>query len=335
MNKKGVGVAVYCHPTGAKGGGDPSQALIRLKLDGTLDLLIGSVDLGQGSVTVMRQIAAEALGVPLENITVTNRDTDTGPLSMGTGASRVTFMDGNAVIAAADDLKRQIREWSSKRFEVAPDDLEVADNKVAVKDHPQAFMTLAEVGNTMNWGGWFPIGKGSYCPPSQTFDPETGRMTLIAAIAYAACVAEVEVDTGTGVVDVKKLAQAYEIGTVLNPLLVKAQIDGGTMQGLGFVLTEDLAPRYPSPEFGPSSFMDYLIPTAADVPEMASTTVSVPSREGPFGAKGFAEMCAFPPISAIIGAIHDAVGIWIYDYPATPERVLRALEAADKANTPS
>jgi CO/xanthine dehydrogenase Mo-binding subunit len=328
VKKRGVGVAVYCHPTGAKGGGDPSQALIRLKPDGTLDLLLGSVDLGQGSMTVMRQIAAEALGVPLENITVTNHSTDTGPLSMGTGASRVTFMDGNAVIAATDDLKRQIREWSAKRFEVAPDDLEVADNKVSVKGHPQAFMRLAEVGSRMNSGAWFPAGKGAYCPPSQRFDPETGRMTYIAALAYAACVAEVEVDTGTGVVDVKKLAQAYEIGTVLNPLMVKAQIYGGTMQGLGFALSEDLAPHYPSPELGPTDFMDYLIPTTADVPEMAVTTVSVPSHEGPFGAKGFAEMCAFPPISAIIGAIHDAVGIWIYDYPATPERVLRALEAA-------
>ena len=331
MKKRGIGVAVYCHPTGAKGGGDPSQALIRLKMDGTLDLLLGSVDLGQGSMTVMRQIAAEALDVPVENITVSNHETDTGPLSMGTGASRVTFMDGNAVIAAADDLKRQIREWGAKRFEVEPDDLEVADNKVFVKGHPQAFMTLAEVGNKMNWGGWFPLGKGVYCPPGQVLDPETGRMTYIAALAYAACVAEVEVDTGTGVVEVKKLAQAYEIGTVLNPLLVKAQIDGGTMQGLGFTLTENLAPHYPSPKFAPANFLDYLIPTSADVPEMVSTTVSMPSHEGPFGAKGFAEMCSFPPISAIIGAIHDAAGIWIHDYPATPERILRALEAAGEA----
>jgi len=329
VKKRGIGIAVYCHPTGAKGGGDPSQALIRLKLDGTIDLLIGAVDIGQGSSTVLRQIAAETLDVPLENITVNNHDTDSGPLCMGTGASRVTFMDGNAVIAAAEDLKRQIREWSSDRFEVAADDLEVADNKVSVKGNPQAFMTLTEVGNEMNWKGWYPVGKGSYCPPAQTFDPETGRMTLIAAIAYAACVAEVEVDIGTGVVEVKKLAQAYEIGTALNPLLVKAQIDGGTMQGLGFALTEDLAPNYPSPKFAPRTFLDYLIPTTADVPEMTSTTVSLPTRgEGPFGAKGFSEMTSFPPIAAIIGAIHDAAGIWIHDYPATPERVLRALEAA-------
>ncbi len=329
MKKRGIGITVHCHPTGAKGGGDPSQALIRLKLDGTVDLLIGAVDIGQGSNTVMRQIAAETLGVPLENITVNNHDTDTGPLCRGTGASRVTFMDGNAVIAATEDLKRQIREWGSERFEVSPDDLEVADNKLSVKGNPQVFMPLTEVGNEMNWKGSYPVGKGSYCPPAETFDPETGRMTQIAAIAYAACVAEVEVDTGTGVVEVKKLAQAYEIGTSLNPLLVKAQIDGGTMQGLGFALKEDLGPNYPSLKFAPSNFLDYLIPTIADVPEMTYTTVSLPTRgDGPFGAKGFAEMTSFPPIAAIVGAIHDAVGIWIHDYPATPERVLRALEAA-------
>jgi len=329
VKKKGVGVAVYCHPTGAKGGGDPSQALARLKLDGTVDVLIGAIDIGQGSNTVMRQIAAETLDVPLENITVSLPDTDSGPLTMGTGASRVTFMDGNAVIAAAEDLKRQIREWSSERFEVAPDDLEVRDNKVFVKGNPKASMTLAEVGSEMNTTGWFPMGKGTYCPPKEAFDPETGHMTAIAAIAYAACVAEVEVDTGTGVIEVKKLSQAYEIGTPLNPLLIKAQIDGGTMQGLGFALSEDLGPHYPSLKFAPSNFMDYLIPTTADVPEMSSTTVLLPSRGGgPFGAKGFSEMTSFPPISAIIGAIHDAIGVWIYDYPATPERILRALEAA-------
>jgi CO/xanthine dehydrogenase Mo-binding subunit len=329
VKKKGVGVAVYCHPTGAKGGGDPSQAQARLKLDGTVDLMLGVVDIGQGSSTVMSQIAAEALDIPLENITVALPDTDTGPISMGTGASRVTFMDGNAVIAAAEDLKRQIREWSSKRFEVAPDDLEVKDNKVSVKGNPKVSMTLAEVGNQMNSTGWFPVGKGTYCPPKEDFDPETGHMTSIAAIAYAACVAEVEVDTGTGVIEVKKLCQAYEIGTPLNPLLIKAQIDGGTMQGLGFALSEDLGPNYPSLKLAPKSFLDYLIPITADVPEMQSTVVSLPSRgAGPFGAKGFSEMTSFPPISAVIGAIHDAIGVWICDFPATPERVLRALEAA-------
>ncbi|MFQ5856145.1 MAG: xanthine dehydrogenase family protein molybdopterin-binding subunit [Anaerolineae bacterium] len=331
MKKKGIGIACNCHPTGLKGGGDPSQAQIRLKPDGTADLLVGAVDIGQGSKTVLRQIAAEVLDVPLENITLSNFDTDMGPLCTGTFASRVTFMDGNAVIAAAEDLKQQIREWAAEQFEARPEDLVVADNKVYVKDDPErASMAMAEVGAGMNWGGKYPVAKGAYFPgPAPEFDSETGEMPNIAAIAYGACVVEVEVDTETGVVDVKKLTQAYEIGRVINPLLVQGQIDGGTMHALGFALSEDVAPYYPSRDFEPANFTDYIIMTAADVPEMVSTTVEVPQPDGPYGAKGFSEMTASTAVSAIISAIHDATGVWIYDYPATPEKVLRALEAKE------
>ncbi|MDP3040789.1 MAG: molybdopterin-dependent oxidoreductase, partial [Deltaproteobacteria bacterium] len=113
MKKKGVGISCNTHPAGLKGGGDPSQAQIRLKPDGTFDLLVGAVDIGQGSKTILWQIAADELGVPLEAITVNNFDTDIGPMCTGTFASRVTFMDGNAVIRAAADLKKKIREWAA------------------------------------------------------------------------------------------------------------------------------------------------------------------------------------------------------------------------------
>jgi CO/xanthine dehydrogenase Mo-binding subunit len=332
MIKKGIGIACNCHPTGLKGGGDPSQAQLRLKPDGTIDLLVGAVDIGQGSNTVLRQIAAEALDVPLENITINNSDTDMGPLCTGTFASRVTFMDGNAVVAAAEDLKREIREWAAEQFEARAEDLVVAENQVYVKGaQEQSSMSLAAVGAGMNWGGKYPVGKGAYFPgPAPEFDPETGEMPNIAAIAYAACVAEVEVDTETGVVEVKKLAQAYEMGRVINPLLVQGQIDGGSMAAMSFALSEDVAPYYPSLDHQPTRLGDYFLTRATDVPaEMVSTTVEVPSPTGPYGAKGFSEMSASTATSAIIGAIHDATGVWIYDYPATPEKILRALDKVE------
>ncbi len=222
MKKRGIGISCNTHPAGLKGGGDPSQAQIRLKPDGTLDLLVGAVDIGQGSKTILRQIAADELGVPLEAITVNNFDTDIGPMCTGTFASRVTFMDGNAVIRAAADFKKKIREWAAEALEANPDDIEMADNKVFVKGAPAKGKTMAEVGAGVNWGGQFIVGTGAFMPGAgQAFDPATGKMTAIASLAFGACVAEVEVDTETGVVDVLKLIQVYEIGKAINPLLCR------------------------------------------------------------------------------------------------------------------
>ncbi len=327
MKKRGTGISCNTHPSGLKGGGDPSQAQIRLKPDGTLDLLVGAVDIGQGSKTILRQIAADELGVPLESITVNNFDTDIGPMCTGTFASRVTFMDGNAVIRAAADFKKKIKEWAAGTLEVTPDDIEMADNKVFVKGSPGNAKTMAEVGAAVNWGGQFIVGTGAFFPGAgQAFDPETGKMTAIASLAFGACVAEVEVDTETGVVEVLKLVQVYEIGKAINPLLCRGQINGGAMMGIGFALTEDFAPYYPSMKNATGSLADYIITTAADMPrELVWEIVEVPHPTGPRGAKGFSEMTASAAPPAILSAIHNAIGVWITDYPATPERVLKAL----------
>jgi CO/xanthine dehydrogenase Mo-binding subunit len=327
MKKRGTGISCNTHPAGLKGGGDPSQAQIRLKPDGTLDLLVGSVDIGQGSKTILRQIAADEMDIPIETITLNNFDTDTGPMCTGTFASRVTFMDGNAVIKAADDLKRKIRSWASRALGVGEDDIEVADNGVVVKGAPDLSRTMAQVGAMANWGGEYLVGTGAYIPgPGQSFDPETGEMTALSSLAFGACVAEVDVDTETGVVDVIKLVQVYEVGKAINPLLCKGQINGGAMMGIGFALTEDFSPDYPTLELAPEGLNDYVITTAADMPPvMISDLVEVPHPNGPRGAKGFSEMTAAAPAPAILSAIHDAVGVWITDYPATPERILKAL----------
>ncbi|HXZ37946.1 MAG TPA: molybdopterin cofactor-binding domain-containing protein [Thermodesulfobacteriota bacterium] len=328
MKKRGIGISCNTHPAGLKGGGDPSQAQIRLKPDGTLDLLVGAVDIGQGSKTILRQIAADELGVPLEAITVNNFDTDIGPMCTGTFASRVTFMDGNAVIRAAADFKKQIKEWAAEALEANPADIEMADNKVFVKGAPAKAKTMAEVGGAVNWGGQFIVGTGAFIPGAgQAFDPATGKMTAIASLAFGACVAEVEVDTETGLVEVLKLIQVYEIGKAINPLLCRGQINGGAMMGIGFALTEDFTPYYPSMEHAPDNLADYTIATAADMPrEMVWDIVEVPHPNGPRGAKGFSEMTASAAPPAILSAIHNAIGVWVTDYPATPERILRALE---------
>jgi len=141
-------------------------------------------------------------------------------------------------------------------------------------------------------------------------------------------VAEVEVDTETGEVKVLKLVQAFEVGKAINPLLCKGQINGGSMMGISFALTENQLPYYPDMDFASDNLGDYVLTTSADMPgEMISGLVEIPHPNGPRGAKGFSEMTASAAPPAILSAIHDAIGVWITDYPATPERILKALEA--------
>lgn len=330
MKKRGIGISVGTHPAGLKGGGDPSQAQIRLKPDGTFDLLNGAVDIGQGCKTILRQLAADELDVPIENITHNNSDTDIGPMCTGTFASRVTFMDGNAVLAAAADLKEKIRACAAGVFECDAHEVEVAENRVYVKGMPDKSLTMAEVGSMVNWGGGFLVGTGAFTPgPGQDFDPETGKMTAVASLAFGCCVAEVEVDTETGVVDLLKLTQVFEVGKAVNPLLCKGQNNGGAMLGIGFALTENTCPYYPTMDFTVQDLADYILTTAADMPKtMVEDIVEVPHPNGPRGAKGYSEMTASLAPPAILNAIHNAIGVWVTDYPATPERILRALESA-------
>lgn len=330
MKKRGVGISCVLHPSGMTGVGDPSQAAIQLKPDGTFALLVGAVDLGQGSTTILRQFAADALGVPIESIYASNFADDFAPLCTGSFASRVTLIDPHAVVNAAADLKRKIREWAADIFKVSPDDVEIGDNKVYVRDDPERyFETMAEVGATVNWGGSFLVGTGAWHPDVFLHpDPETGERPAVGAMSFGACVAEVEVDTETGEVDILKIVQVWEVGKAVNPLLCKVQINGGLQIGLGFALTEETYPYYPTEDFAPEILGDYSMPTFADYPqELLFGIEEVPHPMGVKGAKGFAEGSASGPPPAILSAIHDAIGVWITDYPATPEVILRALEA--------
>jgi len=332
MKKKGIGMSCILHPSGNKGAGDPSQAAIELKPDGTYSLLVGAVDLGQGSTTILRQFAADALGVPIEKIYASNFADDFAPLSLGSFASRVTLIDPHAVVNAAEDLRRRIREWSANEWEANPDDIEIEGDLVFVRgDRERRSMTMGQVAGGANFGGGanpgFLVGTGAWQPGKfQAHDPETGEMTAVGAISFGCCVVEVEVDTDTGVVDVTKLTQVWEVGKSVNPLMVRQQINGGLTIGLGYALTESTYPYWPLEDFAPEKMGDYFMPTFEDYPlELAWGYQEVPHPMGVKGAKGFSEGSSNGPPPAIMAAIHDAVGIWLDTYPATPEIVLRAL----------
>lgn len=328
MKKRGTGMALYTLPTGQKGGGDPSQATIKLNPDGSFGMIIGTVDLGQGSTTILQQVAADTLGAPLDHVIVTNRGDGFPALSFGSFASRVTTVDTNAVWVAAEDLKKKIKEFVVNQLEVDPDDVEFGEGRVYLKSNPEKGMSYSEIGAATNWGGRFLVGSGAWqISPGSGHAPEDGKMLSVGAMSWSCAVADVEVETETGEVTLLKMVHANEVGRAVNPMNVIAQINGSMAMGIGFALTEDFEPYFPSREFHSTTLGDYFIASAADMPlENEAAFLEVHNPNLPVGSKGFSgELGAVP--AAILNALHDALGVWINDYPATPERILRALEA--------
>jgi CO/xanthine dehydrogenase Mo-binding subunit len=325
---RGRGYATIEYPTGMNQNGDPSQAWIKLKPDGRVDVFSGTVDVGQGSKTVHTQIVADALGVPYDWVTMDNSNTDSSAVCTGTFASRGTFIGGNAVRLAAERVRERILEIASKELEIDPSDLDIEDGEIVARGAPQKRLSVSDVAGaaTYNYGELI-SGSSTALKPYAVVDDATGQVEIEphSALSYAACVADVEVDDETGEVVVLKLTQVYDVGRAINPTLVEGQIEGGAMMGLGLGQLEASYPYYPSVEHRGGEFGAYLGPAMRDLPDLDNVILEHPSADGPFGAKAIGEMAnnAQPP--AIVYAIHDAVGVWVTEMPATPDRVLEAL----------
>jgi CO/xanthine dehydrogenase Mo-binding subunit len=325
---RGRGVAAVNYPTGMNLGGDPTQALVHATTTGAFVITLSSVDLGQGLKTVLAQIGAETLGVPFDTVRVDTADSDTGPHCMGTFASRATHRAGNAIIRAAEEARREMLEVAAEELEAAPEDLETdGEGDIVVVGSPDKRISVMDVALAAHFKQGHTIsGRGLYMKPKSELDPETGAMDPDSTEAHACTVAEVEVDTETGQVRVLSLKSAYEIGKALNPALVEGQITGGAWMGMSHALYETTAPYYPALDHSAGDFNYYLMPGAAELPEIESTMLEMASANGPFGAKGVGEMTANSPIPAIANAVTDAIGVQITELPITPEKVLRALE---------
>ena len=326
--KRGQGIAAVNYPTGMNLGGDPTQALIHCTPTGSFIISLSSVDLGQGIKTVGAQIAAESLGVPVDLVRVDLGDTDTGPHCMGTFASRLTHRAGNAIIMAAREARNVMLEVAAEELEVAPEDLETDGvGNVRVMGAPQRSISVMDVALAAHFKQGRTIsGRGIYMKPKSTPDPETGEMDPDSGHAHACTVAEVEVDTETGVVRVTHLVSSYEVGRAINPAMVQQQIFGGAFMGMAHALYETTAPYYPDPENAPKDWSEYILPGWGELVDMDSIILQRPSESGPCGAKGVGEMTANSPIAAIVNAVSDAIGVRINSVPITPEKVLRALD---------
>ena len=326
---RGTGIAAVNYPTGMNLGGDPSQALVHATTSGSFNVTLSATDLGQGLKTVIAQIAAEALGVDYDQIVVVTADTDTGPHDMGTFASRATHRVGNAVKVAALEARAAVLQLASEELGCSVDDL-VTDGHgtVMVKGHADRCASIADLASRAQFQyGRTIAGRGAWMKPKSSVDPETGEMDPDSTEAHACTVAQVEVDTETGVVTVLSIRSAYEVGRQVNPALVHGQIVGGAWMGMSHALYETTEPYYPSRDHSPKGFAEYLMPGPAEMPEIDCVVLEVPSSNGPYGVKGVGEMTANSPIPAIVNAIHDACGVRIDSLPVTPEKILRALDA--------
>jgi len=332
--KRGVGMASMLHV----GGGakiypsDGCGTIIKIDDFAHVTLITGASEIGQGSETVLAQLACEELGLPLSAVTVVNSDTDIKPWDVGVHASRTTFIAGNSAIGAARKAKTKILAAAAAKFNVEPDTLNLRAGCVIEKASGKKLIEIDKLIRSLHFSDKAELVMTThyYEPPSQKQDKEF-RGDVSAAYAWATQVVEIEVDTDTGIVKVLKVTGAHDVGRVINRLGIEGQIEGGVVMGQGYALTENLIVengivRNPN-------FRDYKLVTAPEIPEIDISFIETMDGEGPQGAKGVGEAPAICVAAAVANAIYNATGVRITALPFTPENVYRALRSNSQPPT--
>ncbi len=309
-HRLGAGIACMWYGCGNTSMSNPSRMRVVLGRDGALTLFNGAVDIGQGSTTVIAQICADALGLPLDRFRFVLGDTGLTYDAGKTSASRQTFVSGRAALEAGRDLRRTILALANAGEDAT---LALAGARLTVTDRAGAsrVIELAALPADLE-------GDGRYDPPTTALDAD-GQGTPYATYGFAAQIALVRVDTLLGTVKVEEIVAAQDVGRAVNPTLVLGQIHGGIAQGLGLALMEEFIPGRTE------NLHDYLIPTAGDVPPIRVHLIEDPEPEGPFGAKGVGEPALVPTAPAILGAIRHATGVRVTRVPVLPHRLWEAL----------
>jgi CO/xanthine dehydrogenase Mo-binding subunit len=320
--KRGIGIGAMWYGIGNTGVQNPSTARVEMDLGGSVTLFTGCADIGQGSSTVLSQIAAEILGLTPGAIRLVTADTKFTTNAGATSASRQTYISGNAVKEAAGKLAEVLKTEAVDKLKVAKSALVFDGGHVAVGGMPDRRVSFAELARRAHSKGIALSWQGYFDPETVPLDPQTGQGVPYATYAFAAQLALVSVDVLTGEVAVEKIVAAHDVGRAIHPENVIGQICGGVAMGLGFALMEEFEPGKTL------SMKDYHIPTGVDMPEVVPIIVESPEPTGPFGAKGVGEPALIPTAPAILNAIADALGIRIYSLPANLERVLAASIAA-------
>lgn len=332
MKKRGRGIGCNLYGIGyGFNRPDHAAAYVEVADDGTATVLSGCCDMGQGSDTVLCQIAAEELGIPYESVRIISADTATTPDAGASTASRQTFVSGNAVKRAAANVKKYMVGLAAEIWRCSPTEIKIKDGMVKSAADPGKVMEFTRLAREIHQRGRQFIGFAWYDNLTPDVDPETNQGDAYATYIYATQVADVEVDTETGEVAVLRVFAAHDVGSAINPRNVEQQIEGAVAQGVGYAVMEEVVlkdGRTLTP-----SFNKFLIPTSLDAPEVITCMVEDTEPKGPYGAKGVGEGAIIPTAAAVINAIYDAAGIRITSLPATPEKVLALL--AEKEAGPS
>ncbi|MEX0922132.1 MAG: xanthine dehydrogenase family protein molybdopterin-binding subunit [Rhodovibrionaceae bacterium] len=330
---RGLGFANFSHISGLMG----TSANVNLRADGTVALATGVVDIGQGSDTVLAQICAETLKLPLESIAYAAQDTDSSPYNWKTAASRITYTAGRAVLNATVEMRERILQHAAEMMECATADLELQPGGTVslkgVKEHRVTFREIAA--RAFNGVGGPILGQNAYAFDGPRFDPKRAIMEGFAfdnlgVYVFGTVGVAADVDTQTGKVVVRKVWSAHDIGKAINPVSAEGQIQGAVVQGLGYALLEELV--WEGGQLANPSFMDYKIPDALDVPDAIVPILieEAPEETGPYGAKGIGEAGIVGVAPAVANAVANATGKRLRRIPLTAERVLDALEDGER-----
>ncbi|RWO71673.1 MAG: aldehyde oxidase [Mesorhizobium sp.] len=316
--KRGVGIASCWYGCGNTSLPNPSTIRVGIAADGTVILHQGAVDIGQGSNTVIAQICADALGLPLEKFQLKSADTAITPDAGKTSASRQTFVTGKAAEKAGRALREKILRFANVSEKAA---LQLDGSAIVIREGEatrRIDLTTLEV----DAEGFVFRAEETYDPPTLPLDAK-GQGKPYAVYGYGAQIAELEVDLKLGTVKLLKITAAHDVGKAINPLLAEGQIEGGIAQGIGMALMEEYIPGRTE------NLHDYLIPTIGDVPPIETILIEVPDPEGPFGAKGLGEHVLIPTAPAILNAIRHATGVLVTKIPATPTRIRAGIREKD------
>jgi CO/xanthine dehydrogenase Mo-binding subunit len=327
MKKRGIGVGCMHYGIGyGFSRQDISSATVEICEDGSVICRCGEVDYGQGSDTIFCQILAEELGIKYDEVQLITADTFATPNAGPTSASRVTYVTGQAVLKAARAVKKTI--GSVAEDILGHKDLVFEDNTIRSESQPEVNILFSELARKCHLGGYQIVETAWHDNTTKDVDHDTGQGDAYAIYSYAAQLAEVEVDTETGKVEVLRVVAAHDVGKALNPSNVEAQIEGGIAQGVGYALEEEI--RQPGGIIENKSLVDYMIPTSMDVPIIESHIIEIPVSSGPYGAKGVGEPALIPTAPAILNAICNALDVRITDLPANLENLHRLIRKKEK-----
>ncbi len=327
MKKRGIGVGAMFYGLGyGFSRQDISSATIEVCEDGSVIVRSGEVDYGQGSDTILCQIAAEELGIPYDTIQMITADTFTTPNAGPTSASRVTYVTGTAMLKAARAMKKNLQSVAEKIL--GRSDLLFANETVYSMAHPEKSISFKDLAKAAHLRGIPMVETAWHDITTQDVDPETAQGDAYSAYAYATQLAEVEVDTETGKVEVLRVISATDAGKAINPLNIEGQIEGGVAMGVGYALTEEIKEEAGYLRTG--SLGEYMVPTSMDVPKVETHIIEVPAPEGPYGAKGVGEPASIPTAPAILNAIANALDIRVTELPANMENLQKLIWEKEK-----